>query len=213
MIINYIIILCIGYLLGCSNLAFFLGKAKGFDIREYGSNNAGASNATITMGAKIGFIVGWHDVLKSTLAVLIVSYLFPLIPGAGAIAGAMAVFGHIFPFYLKFKGGKGFASFMGMILGLDWKFFLALVVIVLLVTFITDYIVIGTFTSILSFPIYAFIMSMHPHAIIAIIMASLLIFIKHFINIKRLFTGEEIGLRRALSKKDKVENQEETIDD
>ncbi|MBR3705068.1 MAG: glycerol-3-phosphate acyltransferase, partial [Oscillospiraceae bacterium] len=47
-----------GYLFGCSNLAFFLGKARGFDIRDHGSNNAGASNATVTMGLKIGFLVG-----------------------------------------------------------------------------------------------------------------------------------------------------------
>lgn len=209
MIINYFIIICMGYLLGTLNLAFFIGKAKGFDIRKYGSNNAGASNATITMGAKVGFIVGVHDIFKSCIAVLIVSYLFPETLFAKEIAGASAVFGHIFPFYLKFKGGKGFAPFLGMILGLDWKFFLAIVTIVFVVTLISDYIVLGTLTTIISFPIYLCFIEKNILSVIPILIVSLIILSKHFVNIKRIIKGEEIGLRRAFSKKDKIHKSED----
>ena len=204
MVTYYLIIALMGYLFGCSNLAFFMGKAKGFDIRSHGSNNAGASNATVTMGLKAGILVGLHDVAKSCIAALLASFLFPAVQGAAAVAGAAAVIGHIFPFYLNFQGGKGFASFIGMILAMDWKFFLAILLAVLLITLISDYIVLGTFTTIISFPIYLFINHGGMIVISAVVFASLVIFLKHFVNIKRLFTGEEIGLRRTLSKKDRI---------
>ena len=207
MMTYYFIIALMGYLFGCSNLAFFIGKARGFDIRSYGSNNAGASNATVTMGLKVGILVGFHDVAKSCIAALLAAFLFPAIQGAAAVAGAAAVIGHIFPFYLNFQGGKGFASFIGMILALDWKFFLAILLAVLLITLISDYIVFGTLTTIISFPVYLLITHVGLIMICAVALASLVIFVKHFVNLKRIFTGEEIGLRRALSKKDKINQQ------
>jgi len=200
----YIAAALIGYLFGCSNLAWFLGKARGFDIRSHGSNNAGASNAAITMGLKTGIIVGIHDIGKSCLAALLVSFLLPDLPYVGAVAGVSAVLGHIFPFFLRFKGGKGFAPFMGLVLALDWRFFLMLVLAVLLITLITDYIVLGTFTAIVSFPTYLYVTHNTLILTALVSVASLMIFYKHFINIKRLCTGQEIGLRRTLSKKDRV---------
>ncbi len=204
MVIYYLISAFIGYLLGSLNLAYLLGKSKGFDIREYGSNNAGTSNATITMGLKAGVLVGLHDILKSCIAVLIVTWLFPNLAGAGAIAGAMAVFGHIFSIFLDFRGGKGFAPFLGVVLAFDWKFFLALLVIIILVSLITDYIVMGTFTTIIVFPIYLYLEGVELNTLIPIVIASLIIFLKHFENIKKIFKGEEIGVRSAFSKKNKI---------
>lgn len=204
MSVEYFIIALIGYLFGCSNLAFFLGKAKGFDIRSLGSNNAGASNATITMGITAGIMVGIHDIAKSFAAAFLASIIFPSLPGVAAVAGVSAVIGHIYPFYLAFRGGKGFASFLGLTLALDWRFCLAILLVILLVTVITDYIVLATMTTIVSFPVYLLIIHVSPIIIGAVCVASLVIFIKHFINIKRLCTGEEIGLRRAMSKQDKV---------
>lgn len=205
MSLYYVMIFLMGYLFGCSNLAFFLGKAKGFDIRNYGSNNAGASNATVTMGLKIGIIVGLHDVVKSFAAAFLASLLFPAIPAAAAVAGVAAVLGHIFPFYLRFQGGKGFASFLGLTLALDWRFFLAIVLIVALITFISDYIVPGTLATITLFPLYLLVRHVGIWVIGIVCVASIVIFLKHLVNIKRLITGEEIGLRRAMSKKDKIE--------
>lgn len=200
----YTCIALIGYLFGCSNLAFFLAKAKGFDIRSHGSNNAGASNATITLGLKAGVAVAVHDIVKSCAAALLAGLLFPAVPHAAAVAGVAAVLGHIFPFYMNFKGGKGFASFLGMTLALDWRFFLAIVLAVLLITLITDYIVLGTMTTVVSFPVYLFFQHISVIGISIVCIASLVILYKHAVNIKRLFTGQEIGLRRALSKKDRV---------
>lgn len=204
MSLYYLIIALMGYLFGCSNLAFFLGKARGFDIRNHGSNNAGASNATVTMGLKIGFVVGLHDVAKSFAAAFLAAMLFPTVPAAAAVAGVAAVLGHIFPFYLRFQGGKGFASFLGLTLALDWKFFLAIILIVACITFISDYIVPGTLTTIISFPLYLFVRHFGVLIIAVVCIASVVILLKHLVNIKRLITGEEIGLRRAMSKKDKI---------
>lgn len=205
MSVYYLMIFLMGYLFGCSNLAFFLGKARGFDIRSYGSNNAGASNATVTMGLKIGVLVGLHDIVKSFAAAFLAALLFPAIPAAAAVAGVAAVLGHIFPFYLRFQGGKGFASFLGLTLALDWKFFLAIVLIVALITFISDYIVPGTLATITLFPLYLLVRHVGIWIIAVVCVASVVIFLKHLVNIKRLITGEEIGLRRAMSKKDKIE--------
>lgn len=201
----YVLAALLGYALGCLNPAFLLGRLRGFDIRDIGSRNAGASNALVTMGPKAAAAVGALDMGKACAAALLAAALFPGTPAAAAVAGAAAVLGHIFPFYMGFRGGKGFAPFLGMTLALDWRFFLALVAAVVVITLITDYIVIGTFASIVSVPAYlAFFVRAERLAALAVAAVSLVIFAKHFVNIKRLFTGQEIGLRRAMSKKDRV---------
>lgn len=201
----YVLAALLGYALGCLNPAFLLGRLRGFDIRDIGSRNAGASNALVTMGPKAAAAVGALDMGKACAAALLAAALFPGTPAAAAVAGAAAVLGHIFPFYMGFRGGKGFAPFLGMTLALDWRFFLALVAAVVVITLITDYIVIGTFASIVSVPAYlAFSARAERLAALAVAAVSLVIFAKHFVNIKRLFTGQEIGLRRAMTKKDRV---------
>lgn len=202
---SYILAALLGYALGCLSPAYLLARRKGFDIRSTGSQNAGASNAFITMGAKSGVAVGLCDMAKSCAAALLAALLFPSLPGAAAVAGTAAVLGHIFPFYLKFRGGKGFAPFLGLTLALDWRFFLGILAAVLIITLVTDYIVIGTFTTIVSFPTYLGVFARAGWMIVCVVcVASVVIFAKHFVNIKRLLTGQEIGLRRAMSKKDRV---------
>lgn len=201
---SYILVALMGYGFGCLNLAWLLARSQGFDIRGIGSKNAGASNATITMGWKAGVAVGFHDILKSCLAALLAGLLFPNLPCAGAVAGVAAVLGHIFPFYLRFRGGKGFASFLGLILALDWRFFLAILLAVLLITLITDYVSLGTFTTIISFPVYLFVRHTGLMLVAIVCVASVTILCKHFVNIKRLLTGQEIGLRRTMHGKDRV---------
>jgi len=202
--VSYGAVALMGYLLGCSNLAWLLARLRGFDIRTTGSSNAGASNATITMGLKAGVAVAVHDVAKSFLAGLLAGFLFPALPSAPAVAAVAAVLGHIFPFWLHFKGGKGFASFLGLTLVLDWRFFLVILVVVLLITLVTDYIVLGTLTTVVSFPAWLFYRQLGVTVVLIVCIASLTIICKHFVNIRRLAAGEEIGLRRALSKKDRV---------
>ena len=192
------LVILIGYFLGCSSMALYLAKLHKADLRSGGSGNLGASNATILFGWKAGASVAVHDVGKAVLAVILAKGLFPNLEYAGAAAGVAAVLGHIFPFYLKFKGGKGTASFLGLTLALNWKLALAVVVLLVLATIITDYIVIGTFSAIVVVPAYMgfFLQNLMLMAIICI--ASFAIFWKHRENIGRMLRREEIGLRSTM---------------
>ena len=194
---NYIYATLLGYLLGCSSMSFYLSKWKKVDIRSHGSKNLGASNAMILMGWKAGILVALHDIGKAALAVILAQMIFPDLSNAGAVAGVASVFGHIFPFYLKFKGGKGFASYMGMTLALNWKFALVLIVVVALITLITDYIVIGTFTTIASVPAYMGFANRSSILAMILLLGTAVILYKHRENIVKLKNGTEIGLRSA----------------
>lgn len=195
---GYFISVLLGYLLGCSNLAYYLSRAARKDIRQSGTGNLGASNTTILFGWKAGVAVAVHDAGKALLAVVLATLLFPQLEYAGAAAGVAAVLGHIFPFYLKFKGGKGTASFVGLTLALNWKLALAVLGILVLATIITDYIVIGTFSAIVTVPVYMGFFS-HNLILAAIIgIASFTIFWKHRENIGRMVRREEIGLRSTM---------------
>ena len=130
----YLLCAAAGYLLGCHNLAHTISRKRGFDIRAVGSGNPGTSNAVITMGWKVGVLVGAHDIFKSFIPALLAGLLLPDLPLAAAVTGVAAVLGHIFPAPLKFKGGKGFAPYVGMTFAVNWKFGLAVVVIVVLAT-------------------------------------------------------------------------------
>ena len=188
----------LGYLLGCSNLAYYISRAAKKDIRKDGSGNLGASNATILFGWKAGVSVAVHDVGKALLAAVLARFLFPDLEYAGAAAGVAAVYGHIFPFYLKFRGGKGLASFWGMTVALNWKLGLIAGIVIILATLITDYIVIGTFSTIALVPSYTGLITHNWILALILAVASLVIFYKHWENIGRLIRKEEIGLRSTI---------------
>ena len=197
------VILCalLGYLLGCINPAYLIARARGFDIRSRGSGNAGASNAVITMGKAAGVFSAIIDIFKAWLAVCLATRYFTAlsvggIPVAGEIAGVACMLGHMFPFYLKFKGGKGFASYLGMILAINWKVALCILAAVVILTVLTDYIVVGTVTSVVSFPIYTAIRSGWLPLVILCV-ATLAILIKHRENFVRIWNGTEMGLSSA----------------
>ena len=193
---TYFIIILIGYLIGTSNMATYLAALKKVDLRAGGSGNPGASNAMILMGWKAGILVGLHDIGKAAAAVLLARYLFPETVLAGVVAGVACVFGHMFPFYLRFRGGKGFASYLGMMLALHWKFALVLMLAVVIITLVTDYIVLGTMTTVISLPIYCAI-TQNLLAALILSAASLVIIYRHHDNLVRICRGTEIGLRSA----------------
>jgi glycerol-3-phosphate acyltransferase PlsY len=147
------------------------------------------------MGWKIGILVGLHDIGKAYLAVALAKLLFPELAAVAEVAGIACVLGHIFPFYLKFKGGKGFASYIGMTLALNWKFALIVMAAVALITLVTDYLVLGTFTTILAVPVYVGIATKSLLAVLILCVGTAVIFYKHRENMVRLYKGTEIGLR------------------
>ena len=194
---KYIIVFLAGYLLGCSNLTYYIAKARGLNVRDKGTGNLGASNATILIGWSAGIAVAIHDIGKAALAVIAARLIFPDVPQIGAVAGVASVLGHIFPFYLGFRGGKGFASYFGMTLGLNWKFALILGILIVAVTIISDYLVLGTFTTITVSPVVLGLLSHSLLLTLILLVASFVILYKHRENILRLRNGTEIGLRSA----------------
>ena len=206
---QYLIAVLLGYILGSSNMAFYIAKGKKADLTAAGSGNLGASNATILLGWKAGILVGIHDIGKAALAVILARLLFPEAEYIGAAAGIAGVLGHIFPFWLKFKGGKGFASYLGMTLALNWKLALCLIAAVVIVTLITDYIVCGTFTTIITVPVYMGITSGSFLLAGILLIGTAVIFYKHRENIPRMLNGTEIGLRSAIRGDNKLKKPEE----
>ena len=200
---GYVIVILAAYLLGCSIMAVYLAKLKNVDLTK-GSGNPGTSNATILMGWNAGVIVGIHDIGKAALAVILAELIFPDLKYVGAAAGVACILGHIFPFYMGFRGGKGFASYLGMTLALNWKFALIILIIVGIVTVVTDYIVVGTVTTVVLVPVVMGILT--QSAILAIILcaATVVILYKHRENFARLRNGTEIGLRSAAKGKHRV---------
>ncbi len=194
---GYVLSVLLGYLLGCSNMALYIAKWKKVNLRSGGSGNLGASNTTLLLGWRAGILVALHDIGKAALAVALARSLFPQQEFAGAAAGVASVLGHIFPFYLKFRGGKGFASFYGMVFALSWQLGIVLGLVIILVTLVTDYIVCGTAATVVTAPIYLGITKSWILAGILCV-ATLVILYKHRENFPRILNGTEKGLRSAL---------------
>lgn len=200
----YFIVTVLAYLIGSSSMALYLSKLQKVNLRAGGSGNLGASNTVQLMGWKAGVLVAVHDIGKSVLAVWLAQKLFPELPYVGAVAGVCSVLGHIFPFYLKFKGGKGFASYFGMTLALNWRLGLAMFFIVLAVTLLTDYIVVGTLTTTLSVPAYLGWTQRDWILPAILLVASAVIWYKHRENFMRILNGTEIGLKSAFKGEHRV---------
>jgi glycerol-3-phosphate acyltransferase PlsY len=194
---QYILVIALSYLLGCSNMAKYIAALKKVDLSAGGSGNPGASNAVILMGWGAGVLTAIHDIGKAALAVILARVLFPELPLIGAVAGVAAVLGHIFPFWMKFKGGKGFASYLGMTIALHWKFAIAVLLLVVLVTLITDYIVAATTTTIVLVPIGLGLLTHGLLLPLILLIASLVIAWKHRDNYVRIYNGTEIRFRKA----------------
>lgn len=196
-ILFYVLTALGGYLLGCSSMAYYVSRWKKVNLSTNGSGNLGASNTTILLGWRMGILVALHDIFKGAAAVLLAKWLLPDLTYAPVAAGCACVMGHMYPFYLKGKGGKGFASYMGMLLALDWRLGLALIGISLLVTFLSDYIVVGTLTTVVVGPVWIGFTQSWVSALIMLAVTAV-IFYKHRENLHRILHGSEVGLRSTL---------------
>jgi len=184
----------LAYLIGSVNPAYIFGKLHGFDIRTRGSHNAGASNAKLLLGWKYFIMVCAYDISKAVIAVHLARYVLNLEPYIAYICGCVAVMGHMFPFYLQFIGGKGFASYIGLALCIDFKLFIIIMAVGLILALLTNYIVTATVTLSLALPIVSIIKNYEPALIIGLFVVSFTILFKHRVNAIRLLKGEEIGI-------------------
>ncbi len=197
---SYIISLVLGYAVGCFQTSYILARSvKNIDIREHGSGNAGSTNALRVMGAKFGIMTFGGDLLKAIIAVVIARAVFDS-QLVGLFAGLGVVLGHNWPVILKFKGGKGIASTLGVMLAYDWRIGLIVWAITAVVILTTKYVSVGSMLLVALFPIG--IVIFHPghngELAIAIFLMVMGIF-RHRANIQRLLSGTEnkIGKKKA----------------
>jgi glycerol-3-phosphate acyltransferase PlsY len=206
------------YVIGSTPFAFIIARGKGIDLRKVGSGNVGATNCGRACGRGWGCLCFALDVAKGLLPVLIVGVMLrpdgydealavklggqPWVPGAieqaaWLLTGCCAIAGHIWPFWLRFRGGKGVATALGVVLGI-WPFFTAAGVVALgvwvIVTLISRYVSLGSIVAALAFvPAFLWLWpnkELWPMAIFAAAMCALIIF-RHRANISRLLAGTE----------------------
>lgn len=204
---DFIVVAILGYLLGNFQASYIFGKLiKKVDIRTLGHGNAGASNAVESLGWKFGVLVAFLDVLKGVVSILLVKYFYKVgFDPDGAlllyINGYSVILGHIFPFYMGFKGGKGTATLIGIMLGMQPWIGLVGMGIIILVTFLTDYVAIGTLALTLYVIFTTVFRDLGPGPIIISILGALLSLKLHLINYKRISHGTEGRLSLVLKKK------------
>jgi len=199
----YIIVAVIAYLLGSISFSVIISKKMaGFDVREKGSGNAGTTNVLRSVGKKAAILTLICDVLKGVLAVL-VAYIAGNIVKEGVdralliqIAGLLVVVGHTFPIFFGFKGGKGIATALGVLLITNWNIGLICLVFALVLMALTKMVSLGSISAAILFPVLILLM---PHTaylvdgnyiIYSILMAVLVVF-NHRANVKRLLNGTE----------------------
>ena len=201
---KYAIVVLMSYLMGSSNMAYWVSKIKNVDIRANGTGNLGASNATVLLGWGAGVIVAVHDIAKAFLAVLFAKWMLPEANYAGAMAGVACVLGHIYPFYLNFKGGKGLASLIGVAAALDWRVALAAVVLLVAVTLITDFIALGTISVSVATPVGMWFTTHSWLVPLILAIATVVMIFKHTDNIRRICNKTEIGLLSTIKGENRV---------
>jgi glycerol-3-phosphate acyltransferase PlsY len=191
----------IAYLIGSIPTAFWVGKYfNGIDIREHGSKNAGATNTFRVLGKKSGWFVLMVDILKGVAAATLPYWFQSQLIGfkdelliLQLSASFSAVFGHVFPIFAGFRGGKGVATSLGIVIGLN-PLAAAICLVVFLSVFITSkYVSLGAITAALVFPFVSYFVLRNDIRIMIIftIILSFLVIIAHRKNIYRLLKGEE----------------------
>jgi glycerol-3-phosphate acyltransferase PlsY len=186
--------LVFGYLLGSIPFGLLITRAAGLgDVRNIGSGNIGATNVLRTGNKGLAAATLLLDALKGTAAVLIAGSFAPEL---GPWAGLGAFFGHLFPVWLGFKGGKGVATYLGVLIGLAWQVALIFAVVWLAVAFLFRYSSLAALTAAVVVPIALYVLSTPQIAGLFALM-SLIVIIKHRANITRLLAGTEnkIGAR------------------
>ena len=187
--LEMIVSLLLGYLCGTIPFGLILTRAAGLgDIRSIGSGNIGATNVLRTGDKKLAALTLILDTLKGTLPAIVMGWLYG--PQAAVLAGLAAFFGHLFPLWLKFKGGKGVATGMGVLFGLFWPLGLIFIAVWIAMAALFRFSSLSALTAVILSPLWAFLLGrndlMLPTAVMAIA-----VWITHRANIARLLKGEE----------------------
>lgn len=198
---TYIIVAIIAYLIGSINFSVILSKKMaGFDLREKGSGNAGTTNMLRTVGKKGAAITLVLDVLKGVIAIFLaklVGNIWKDLDGALLVqlAGIFVVVGHTFPVFFKFKGGKGVATSLGVLLTLNWQIGLICLVFALVLIVLTQMVSLGSISAAILYPVLTIFIGQNyivsGNYIISSIVLAVIVVFNHRENVKRLLSGTE----------------------
>ena len=202
----YIACFAIGYLIGSINFSILISKkVKGFDLREKGSGNAGTTNVLRSVGKKAALLTLIGDILKGVVAILVAIIAGKIVDNLDnallvQIAGVCVILGHTFPVFFKFKGGKGIATSLGVLLMTNWQIGLICLVYALILIALTRMVSVGSLVATILFPVLVLFINQNyivptgsdnwSYLIYSIIIAALIIF-NHRENIKRINEGTE----------------------
>ena len=199
-----LVCLVIGYVFGLLQTGYLVGKLTHIDLRKEGSGNAGSTNAVRVMGWKAGLMTFAGDVLKCVLAIFLVRYLYrgsEYLPLLAMYAGMGATLGHNFPFYLKFKGGKGIAVLAGLVVSTNPAMVPIPLAAFLIAVIFSRYVSLGSllastlfFIEVATFGQYGIFKMAAPYLYemyILVLLLTILAWYRHKENIKRLLAGEE----------------------
>jgi glycerol-3-phosphate acyltransferase PlsY len=179
----------LGYLSGTVPYGLLIARAFGLgNLREIGSGNIGATNVLRTGSKPAAAATLLLDALKGTVPVIAAFSLAGL--PAAIVAGVAAFLGHIFPVWLRFKGGKGVATYIGVLLGLGWKLLLVFAVVWLLMAYLFRYSSLAALVASIAVPVYS-AFTQDPRLTIALVAMSMIVFATHRGNILRLVRGDE----------------------
>ena len=206
--VSFIIVAIVAYLLGSISFSvIFTKKFKGFDVREKGSGNAGSTNVLRTAGVKVALLTLICDVLKGVIAVvfaMVVGKIAKVDNSTAAwlctLAGILVVIGHTFPVFFGFKGGKGVATSLGVLLILNWQIGLICLVFALVVMALSRMVSLGSISAAVLYPVLCIFLKnnyiimgekTHYVYIISSIILAVIVIFNHRSNIERIFNGEE----------------------
>ncbi len=190
---SYFLSALMGYLVGTVNPAYIIAKLHGFDIREKGSGNAGASNALILFGKARGALCALFDIAKAAFVVWLTAKIFSPV-NTFAVTASACILGHIFPFYMRFKGGKGLACIAGSILAYDLRVFAIMLAAEAVIALATNYICFVPMTASVAFPAVYGIMNRDLWGALLLCAVAVVVICKHTVNIKRILEGREARL-------------------
>ncbi|SOC10871.1 acyl-phosphate glycerol-3-phosphate acyltransferase [Ureibacillus xyleni] len=209
MLVTLLSVLIVGYLIGCIHGSNFAKLFTGVNLKEVGHGNAGASNAMLSLGWKFGVLVGLIDIGKGIVAIILGQFLLSnytnFTPDQMSILlysiGAAVILGHNFPIHMKFRGGKGTASLIGIFITINWQMGLIAVLFLIVFSLLTNYLIIGVFALYMIFAITAILQEPTIWPFFITISLFVIAIILHVENINRMRLGTEPKVTTAFNKK------------
>ena len=190
---NYIVVALLSYFIGSISFSvIFSRKFAGFDVREKGSKNAGTTNVLRTVGKKVAALTLVCDILKGVIAILLAMMISKENILLQYIAGFFAILGHTFPIFFEFRGGKGVATALGVLIMLNWKIGLICLIFAIVLMAITKMVSVGSILAAVLYPILTIFIEEFNFStvLVSVLIAGLVVF-NHRQNIKRIKNGTE----------------------